>query len=303
MGVCSATGVGRAAPGVGVPKMGMGRGSAVPRCWGPKDGGLQCHGVGYGGTRCWGPKDGDRMGVCSAQMLGRGAPGVGVPKWGRDGGLQCPKDGGLQCPPLGIVAPGVGVPKMATREGSWGHRAAPLLGQFKGTPMLGRLWEKRGCRPQSWVNLRVPRCWASFGVLGVQRCPKIGGGESLGVTAGQRRCPKLQDKDGVLETCGCWVNPGGQGGGLGLGWGPGVGVGVGCFLGWGALTGALAGRFGAVDGAGVELIEPRLQEGHGHGGRQPGQALPQRRALPAGTRGHGAGTPGCRDTATRRGRP
>lgn len=179
---------------------------------------------------------------------------------------------------------------MATREGSWGHRGAPLLGQFKGTPMLGRLWEKRGCRPQSWVNLRVPRCWASFGVLGVQRCPKIGGGESLGVTAGQRRCPKLQDKDGVLETCGCWVNPGGQGGGLGLGWGPGVGVGVGCFLGWGALTGALAGRFGAVDGAGVELIEPRLQEGHGHGGRQPGQALPQRRALPAGTRGHGAGT-------------
>lgn len=179
---------------------------------------------------------------------------------------------------------------MATREGSWGHRAAPLLGQFKGTPMLGRLWEKRGCRPQSWVNLRVPRCWASFGVLGVQRCPKIGGGESLGVTAGQRRCPKLQDKDGVLETCGCWVNPGGQGGGLGLGWGPGVGVGVGCFLGWGALTGALAGRFGAVDGAGVELIEPRLQEGHGHGGRQPGQALPQRRALPAGTRGHSAGT-------------
>lgn len=65
------------------------------------------------------------------------------------------------------------------------------------------------------------------------------------------------------------------------------GLGVGGLPMAGALTGALAGGLGAVDGAGVVGVEVRLQKGDGHRGSQAGQALTQRGALPAGRRGRG----------------
>ena len=57
MGVCSAMALGMVAPGVGVPKMGTGWGSAVPKCW-------------VGGHPVLGSQNGDGMGVCSVPKMG-----------------------------------------------------------------------------------------------------------------------------------------------------------------------------------------------------------------------------------------
>ena len=94
---------------------------------------------------------------------------------------------------------------------------------------------------------------------------------------GGHRAPRSWDKDGDV---GLWVDAALWVVVFGVGvWGSGWAV---MFYGGGAPTGSLAGRLGAVHRAGVEGVEPRLQERNRHGGRQPSQAFTQRRALPAG---------------------